>query len=140
MQCLLASRDFEEVAIFARRRASPIAAGIFEDVPIGVADEVRPVVDVRRVDGGEGAVVFASRPAAVPPPEAEGAAVAGPAALPRAVRLAGDPQRVARQRVVVSVAGVAAAVAEALCKKGGYRSPQTVRLFVHSALSLTAEQ
>ena len=136
---LLTPSDFKEVVVFARRRAPPIAPGIFEDVPVGVADEVRPVVDVRRVDGGEGAVVLA-RPAAVPPPEAEGAAVAGPAALPRAVRLAGDPQRVACQRVVVAVAGVAAAVAEALCKKGGYRSPQTVRLFIHSSLSFTAEQ
>ena len=56
---LLTSRDFEEVAIFARRRAPPIAPGIFEDVPVGVAGEVRPVDDVRGVDGGQHAVVTA---------------------------------------------------------------------------------
>ena len=115
-QSSLASRDFEEIAIVARRRASPIVPQKFEDVPIRVADEVRPVVDVRGVDGGQDAVVLAPVIAAVAPLEAEGAAVAGPSALPRAVRFPGDPQRIACQRVVVPGAGAVAAVAAAVWK------------------------
>ena len=131
----LASRDLEEIAsIVARRRAAPIVLQKFIDVPIRVTDEVRPVVDVRGVDGGQDAVVLAPVIAVVAPPEAEGAAVAGPPALPRAVRLLppGDPQRIACQRVVVPGAGAVAAVAAAVWKKGetataivsqGVRSP-----------------
>ena len=74
----LASRDLEEIAsIVARRRASPIVLQKFIDVPIRVTDEVRPVVDVRGVDGGQDAVVLVPVVVVVVL-EAEGAAVAGP--------------------------------------------------------------